>query len=270
MSRYLVLISVLALYFSCGQEEILRCDLTTAQIDYPVIAHSHNDYERQHPVDDAIRHGFRSIEVDIVYDGTILRVSHDDDHLEAKPALEKMYLIPLVELVKKDSTEIILLVDIKAYSPDLPEVIMSVLAKYQSALVSRDQASVRRGTLQIVLSGDIPRQAIIDQTQYKYLFVDGRLSDLDLGYPSDVVPIISANFKDITQWSGRGEASDRVVSETKAVIDQVQSAGKRIRFWNTPDQEAAWLMLIDLGVDMIGVDDIDHFCAVMQKHGYVR
>lgn len=43
-----------------------------------------------------------------------------------------------------------------------------------------------------------------------------------------------------------------------------------IRFWSTNDREDVWLKLLDMNVDIVGVDDIEEFYGVMKKNGFVK
>jgi hypothetical protein len=109
----------IALLFVCCTKSLPVCQTDKLKFQYPVIAHSHNDYDQDNPINTALEHGFGSIEVDIIYDGLDIRVSHDDKDLADKPLFKESYLIPIVDYVKTDSRGIYLLVDIKEYSDTL-------------------------------------------------------------------------------------------------------------------------------------------------------
>lgn len=246
---------------------INECAALNQNYKYPVIAHSHNDYEQKIPIFTALEHGFGSLEVDIAFDGKDLKVSHDEDNLNDKPPFESFYLQPLIEKTDACNQGLILLVDIKNYSAPLIEKLNAILAKYKSCLVSRKNPHQTSNLIQIILSGDIPRQDIIDNKSNEYLFIDGRLTDYDLNAPSDIVPLISMNFTDITNWDGNGVPDDKTEDTLRDIIHMTHSNGKMIRFWKTKDNESSWLALIDWGVDIIGVDKIVHFCGTMKKNG---
>ena len=259
--KEIITISILALmYLNCSEEILPDCLDDFGAISYPVIAHSHNDYEQDVPITNALSHGFRSIEVDIAYDGSEIRVSHDDKDLSEKPEFEEMYLFPILD--KGIGEEgLILLVDIKNYSANLIKKLNAILVTHEEKLVSRANLESDSSKLKIILSGEIPREQLINNDENRFLFIDGRLNNTDLNFSSDIVPIISLNISDI---SDSNATHDEKLIE---VIDQVHEHNKLIRFWNTNDKESVWLKLIDLDVDIIGVDDIDKFCGVMKKNG---
>src|SRR5207249_11561405 len=82
--------------------------------------HAHNDYEHKRPLLDALDHGFCSVEADIyLVDGRLL-VAHMRSQVQPERTLEKLYLEPLRQRVKKNGgsvypagPELVLLIDIK-------------------------------------------------------------------------------------------------------------------------------------------------------------
>ena len=253
-------ISVIVLLFisSCNTSRPVSCVVQSDLIDYPIMAHSHNDYDQEEPIITAINHGFRSIEADIYYQNSKLHVSHDDEDLEKKSTLSVQYLDPLVKHIQDDHEGIQLLVDIKNYSVELIDLLNQDLATYDQYLVSRDAPMLTKNKIKVVLSGEIDRENLITDDSNEYLFIDGRISDLDNAYSSGIVPMISENVS-------RFEDEDHL----RAIIDEVHSQGKTIRLWNTEDTEETWLQLLELNVDFIGVDDINKFYCIMKANGHI-
>jgi glycerophosphoryl diester phosphodiesterase len=40
-------------------------------------------------------------------------------------------------------------------------------------------------------------------------------------------------------------------------VKRAHAQGRLVRFWNTPDREDAWKLLLEAGVDLLGTDDLD-------------
>lgn len=263
-SKFCIVIVCLSLLMSCNTESLPICEVNTVAIAYPFIAHSHNDYDQDRPILLALEHGFTSFEVDIAYDGTDIRVSHDDKNLSDKPLFYNDYFMPLLDVMAQRAEGVILLIDIKNYSQELLISLNSIIAGSAISLISRDNPNDESNSIKLILSGDIPRHEIVNEPAYEFLFIDGRLNDLDLSASSDIVPLISINKSDL---------SGSIINDShflRFAIEQVHESGKMIRLWNTKDRETEWLDLIDAGVDIIGVDDIEHFCATMQKNGLIN
>jgi len=248
---------------SCTEETFPSCEDLIGDIHYPFIAHSHNDYRQDVPITTALKHGFRSIEVDVAFDDLRIRISHDDKDLGSKPMLDDLYLAPLsADTIHEDG--MILLIDIKNYSEELMDALHAEMTPYANVLVNRNQPNDTSHKVQIILSGDIPRQEIMAETKYEYFFLDGRMNANDLDSDSDLMPWISMNIDEISN----SNADDK--DKLREAIRQVHDKGKSIRFWNTNDCESVWLSLIDLKVDIIGVDNIEKFCGMMRKNGFIR
>lgn len=233
---------------------------------YPVIAHAHNDYEQKYPITTALNHGFTSLEVDIVFDGTNLIVSHDGENLDTKGHFEATYLVPLLNRLDANQEPIILLVDIKNYSEQMLAQLNSILKKHESFLLKRKEPISKTKKIQIVLSGAIPRAQIIANEANEYLFIDGRVEDLAFEYSQQYMPMISGNFTDISDWKGIQEPSKATIQTIQKRINTVHQKGKKIRFWKTAETELLWRTLIELKVDIIGVDTIEKFYATFHSN----
>ena len=263
MKLHLFISAFIICQLSCTNESFPPCLIDSDQIDYPFIAHSHNDYDQVLPISTAIDHGFTSLEVDIAFDGLDLRISHDDKNLDEKLEFEESYLLPLMNQEIRDGG-VLLLVDIKNYSPQLIDQLNLILNKHECKLVSRSTLNDTEGKIKIVLSGEIHRQEIVEDATNRFLFIDGRLTDFDLNASSDIVPLISLNIADISNSDADNEGALR------NVISQVHDQNKMIRFWNTNDKESVWLSLIELQVDILGVDDLEKFCGAMKANGFIN
>lgn len=72
-----------------------------SKIATPIPCHSHNDYERKHPLFDALSAGCTSVEADIwsLPKSTELYVGHRKNSLSDDRTLKKLYLSPLEDLL---------------------------------------------------------------------------------------------------------------------------------------------------------------------------
>jgi len=232
---FALLLLLLTIPSSCMEDSDFWKELEGQEINYTVIAHSHNDYERKNPLYAALGYGFTSIEVDIVYDGKEIKVSHDSKNLAGKPEFESL-------LVKLNA----------------------ILENYKQYLVSRKSIEEQSNKIKVLLSGAIPREEILTEESNEFLFLDGRISDLDKNFSSALMPIISMDFTDLTSWKGIFEPSKNTIEKIRNTIQSVHEQGKLIRFWKTKDRALIWLTLIDLEVDILGVDDLEGFFKTME------
>jgi len=252
--------------------------------------HAHNDYEHAHPLFDALHEGFVGVEADVYLVGSELRVSHDKvEDWTTVPTLEASYLTPLVELRKRrggrvyaDGTRLLLLVDIKTDDVPTYQRLHDVLASYAAAdrglfTVYRkreDRYSVQRGAVDIVITGNRPRQFMAKQ-DLRYAAYDGRLSDLaagPVGEPPEFIPLVSDNWKyvfgDKTAWDGTAEMPAAMRARLSALVGEAHGKNRMLRFWNVPkDAPETWGPLLDAGVDLINTDDLKGLARFVKGRG---
>ena len=89
MSNKIKIFIILSLIFLSG--EILFAQKNTKILP----AHSHNDYEHNRPLFDALDCKFKSIEADVYSVGDSLFVAHDSDKIKPGRTLCRLYLEPL-------------------------------------------------------------------------------------------------------------------------------------------------------------------------------
>ena len=104
-------------------------------------AHAHNDYEHEHPLFDALEHGFCSVEADVFVVGDELLVGHSKKDLRPDRTLAKLYLDPLRERVRANSgrvyaggPSVFLLIDMKTSAKPTYAVLDRMLSRYDDML----------------------------------------------------------------------------------------------------------------------------------------
>jgi hypothetical protein len=225
----------------------------------PILSgHSHNDYERDAPLAEALAAGLISVEVDVhLVDGALL-VGHDEDDLEPGRTLESLYLDPLLERARSrggriyDEESLILLVDVKSDADPAYRALRRVLADYAELLGESPAVAV-------VVSGNRARDLMLKDGD-RIARYDGRLSDLEEELPPGFVGMISDDWEDHFDWRGRGPMSKRDRAKLARIVRTAHVHGWRFRFWQTPGPddrrvEDVWAELLAAGVDLIGTED---------------
>ena len=234
-----------------AQERIV----TTANV------HAHNDYIHPVPFYTAYRAGFGSIEADIFPVNGILCVAHSKSGIQPQRTLKSLYLDPLLQELKADSSRRLkLLIDIK----ENYEVSLHLLIGEVEPLSQYLTTPQRKRSLTILISGSRPSPA-----EYKnypgYIFFD---DDLKLRHTAEEwkrVGLVSLSFQRFSSWMGKDSLEQEDKRRIKHVIDSVHLAGKPIRFWAAPDNERSWIMQIEFGVDLVGTDKIDEFANFLRS-----
>jgi glycerophosphoryl diester phosphodiesterase family protein len=241
-------------------------------------AHAHNDYLHDRPLFDALDHGFTSVEADIfLVDGQLL-VGHTRGALKPDRTLESLYLAPLAERVHANDGHVyakpgrfFLLIDVKDDARSTYSALQEVLARYSGMLTTIEAGKVRPGPITVVLTGNRPK---IDpgDSHLRYAGLDGRLTDLGSRAPAHEMPMISDNWSKNFDWKGSGPMPQQEQAKLHSIVKQAHAAGRVVRFWETPENEAVWRELRAAGVDLINTDQLARLAKFLntpdgQPHG---
>lgn len=239
-------------------------------------AHSHLDCDRGRPLEDALSHGFTSVEADVWLIDGVLSVAHDRDAVREGYTLEELYLGPLQHRVTAAgaihpgwSGSLQLMVDIKSDPEPTYEALHNLLHTHASILTSYHGAAVRPGAVEVVVSGKRPRELMLAQP-LRYAAYDGRLDDLGRGLPPTFMPLISTDWRKQFVWRGVGPMFFWERRRLRTMVARAHAEGHRFRFWGTRDRPGRartrlWAALVDAGVDHINTDDLPGLEAFLRK-----
>jgi hypothetical protein len=220
-------------------------------------AHSHNDYWRPRPLEDALALGFCSIEADVFpVDGDLL-VGHSKSELRPERTLRKLYLEPLARRIAENGgrvypggPELVLLVDVKSGPEESYRLLREQIKPLEPWL-----GRAAPGALRVVLSGARDREAVLADDEH-WIGLDGRPEDLGKDYPVVAMPLVSADWNAHFPWKGEGPMPADQQAKLKDLVGRVHEEGRRIRFWGTPHRPSVWRELQAAGVDLIGADNL--------------
>ncbi len=225
-------------------------------------AHAHNDYLHERPLLDALSHGFTSVEADVfLVDGKLL-VGHTRSELKAGRTLEALYLDPLRRRVRDGAGRVYpggprfhLLIDIKTAAEPTYAAIAKILARYDEMISVVRDGKLDTKAVDVTISGNRPQETMAAEA-VRYAGIDGRLSDLDLKVPSQLMPLISDNWNLHFEWRGKGAVSEADRQKLEEIVKKAHAQGRQVRFWATADAVAMWRVLRSAGVDLINTDDL--------------
>lgn len=228
-------------------------------------AHAHNDYAHPRPLLDALEHGFRSVEADIfLVDGELL-VGHERSELRPDRTLQDLYLDPLRQVAEShDGFDFTLLIDIKSDAQATYGRLAKVLQDYRSILTEVAEDRVVQRQVTVIISGNRAWEQISAGAN-RLVGIDGRLSDLDSEAPGHLIPLISDHWPSHFTWNGQGTLPVDQQQKLKTIVEQAHAAGRRVRFWATPETQAMWQTLHSAGVDLINTDDLEGLAAFLRS-----
>lgn len=248
---------------------LIIASLATAQErEYtPMNAHAHNDYEHSIPFYTAYYRNFGSIEADVYERNGQLLVAHEEKYIDADRTLEKLYLLPLKTIIKKNGgtayknspDTLQLLIDFKTLGVPTMKALVQLLNRYPE--ISKNP------TVQIVISGDQPLPALWSQYP-DYIHFDGkRNSWLYTKAQLSRIALYSADIKAFTNWNGKGIIVKAEKDRLQQWIDSVHQVGKKVRIWGTADNVNTWKTQMNMGADFIGTDKIETLSDFLSNRG---
>ena len=248
----------------------------------PILSgHSHNDYLRQTPLWDALSLGFISIEVDIFLVEGALLVGHEEEDLDATRTLQALYLDPLRDHVRAhdgwvypSEHSLDLLIDIKSDARSTYEALRGVLAQYSEMLTTYSETQVQTRAISVIVSGNRPRRLMMAEAM-RIASYDGRIEDIEdsaARVPTNFISMISDNWENHFSWRGSGSLSEGDSRRLAQRLETAHRSGYRLRFWNIPAPnrrpiEEVWSQLLDAGVDLLSVDDVNAYRDFVVKTG---
>ena len=237
-------------------------------------AHSHNDYTRHRPLQDALDHGFISVEADILLKNGKLFVGHSKmDLLKANiSTLEESYLKPLYERFQKNGGTIYpgknapfyLWIDIKYAADEVYDILKKQLVIYKEMLHHRKEGKLYPGQVLVILSGDRPFQKVLNDT-LRLMTLDGRMGDLEKNYSPSDMPFVSEHYKRIFKLE-KGRLTKLEFEKLINFAQRCHQQGKKVRLWATPESEELWAQLLKAKVDLINTDELDRLQRFLMSH----
>jgi hypothetical protein len=230
-------------------------------------AHSHNDYEQNRPLFDAIDCNFISFEADVFSVGDSLYVAHNFNDIKTGRTLQQLYLEPLINKIVKNNgsvygngEEVTLFIDIKDDALRTYQLLNRVLSDYQPYLSSFNHNQKKQGCIMVVVSGNRPIEYMKNENM-RLAGYDGRLEDLDSGIDPGIMPVISDNWVKYFSWNGIGQMPEQEKLKLLQITKAAKVQGYILRFWGTPNRTAEqrqniWTVLSGAGVGLIGVDEL--------------
>ena len=237
-------------------------------------AHSHNDYTRNNPFNQAYGLGFGSIEADLFLKDGELFVAHDPEDITKERTFTKLYLDPILDAYKHSADgylfpnkgQLQLLIDPKTEGAPILEHLTKLLKPHRELFDSKNNPKA----VKLVISGNRPKPA--DFHKYdEIFFFDGTLNEKYNQKELERIGLVSASFGSLSKWNGLGRLTDKDLQKVKSKVDSVHNLGKKIRFWAAPDTKTTWYEWQKIGIDFINTDkpfELSEFLVNEPKTAY--
>lgn len=252
---------LLALALTC-------CGAAAAQP--PVLIHSHNDYAQRVPFYQAYAQQVSSIEADVfLHDGQLL-VGHDVEDLRADMTFEALYVEPIVTLFARnggrafrDSDQTLqLMVELKSETDPTLRAVAALLGRWPEVF----DPEVNPAAVRVAVTGRVPDPEAFDRYP-RFLGFDGAWDADYTPEQLERIALISTNFRDFSQWNGKGTIIPAEKERLEQVIDRAHEQGKPVRFWNAPEGTTVYYTFYDMGIDYINTDNPEVCAAFFADFG---
>lgn len=252
---------LLALALTC-------CGVAAAQP--PVLIHSHNDYAQRVPFYQAYAQQVSSIEADVfLHDGQLL-VGHDVEDLRADMTFEALYVEPIVTLFARnggrafrDSDQTLqLMVELKSETDPTLRAVAALLGRWPEVF----DPEVNPAAVRVAVTGRVPAPEAFDRYP-RFLGFDGAWDADYTPEQLERIALISTNFRDFSQWNGKGTIIPAEKERLEQVIDRAHEQGKPVRFWNAPEGTTVYYTFYDMRIDYINTDNPEVCAAFFADFG---
>jgi hypothetical protein len=226
------------------------------------IAHSHNDFAQDHPLDTALEEKMTSIEVDVTDRRNEVAVVHLG--FWTYGTIKTMYLDRLQRLVDEkgsvygDGKKVTLWIEIRPFitGAAIIPLLTKLLDQYSMfAVYGKNGKIVHPGAVEAVIINDQARDYFANrETAPACLGTNGvDLSD----EPNE--PFECWNYMRWSRsfsWNGEGEIPETDLKELTLLQGVAHSRGLKTRYWGAPDMPEFWAQVRSLPFDLINTDNL--------------
>ncbi len=230
-------------------------------------AHSHNDYEQTYPFYDAYARHYGSIEADLWAVKGKLMVAHSREDIREARTFAILYLSPLLSRLKANhgkayanGQHLQLLIDLKSPYNEVLPLLQRLLKPYYRYFDWQNNADAVR----LVISGNMPPPDSLHFFAPIFTF-DGRIGNTYPPADLDRVVLVSDNVQKFVRWTKNHPLDSSGLRKLQHLVDSIHQQKKLIRFWATPNTVQAYRVLMKLGVDYIGSDQLQKLGRLLTR-----
>ncbi|KAJ6105309.1 hypothetical protein N7523_010119 [Penicillium sp. IBT 18751x] len=269
-----------------------------------VTCYSHNNHGHPITLQSMIASGCMGIEITLFSAGNELLIGPSPDMLSQEINLRKIYLDPLLRMIREHSTKIkalnseangnedrlqgvvtndlnqtlVLLMDFDADPERVWSQLLPQLEPLREAdfLTYFDGSSVVQGPLTIVATGNVPFHRILERSTFRDVFYDAPLlqllplSDQSLpenpDYSARNSYYASADFRAAIGNVGFNGLSEKQLFDLRQQVQTAHMLGLKVRYWGTPKEPRQLRNYIWRILAREGVDIITVDESVHQHH----
>jgi hypothetical protein len=155
-----------------------------------------------------------------------------------------------------------------------PEVLKALEPlRKKGYLTTYDGKTLTSAPVTVMGTGNTPASAV-EKANPRDAFYDAPVNELSSKPKIDgnISPIASAGFQDLFGEVVKEELDEDVIKKVKKQIKVAHERNILVRYWDTPGwpvgtRNAVWRQLLDLGTDLINVDDLEGAANFWENRG---
>lgn len=238
-------------------------------------AYAHNDYRNARPLETALALGFRGVEVDCFLVSGRFLVGHDRIDLDTSRTLERLYLDPLRDHVRRHGTvlpggePLLMNIELKTDGQEAFNALHEVIDAYRELFTVVEDGITRPGPVRVILVGWQPPLDWLARQSPRFVAVQRHARELPADhaeYPSHLLALVSAEYEQLSRWQGLGPPPAALLEQLDRIVETAHRVpGRLLRVYAVPVNSAVYRTLLRAGVDLIGVDDLERSRAALQQ-----
>ena len=183
---------------------------------------------------------------------------------------EALYVEPIVTLFARnggrafrDSDQTLqLMVELKSETDPTLRAVAALLGRWPEVF----DPEVNPAAVRVAVTGRVPAPEAFDRYP-RFLGFDGAWDADYTPEQLERIALISTNFRDFSQWNGKGTIIPAEKERLEQVIDRAHEQGKPVRFWNAPEGTTVYYTFYDMGIDYINTDNPEVCAAFFADFG---
>ena len=183
---------------------------------------------------------------------------------------EALYVEPIVTLFARnggrafrDSDQTLqLMVELKSETDPTLRAVAALLGRWPEVF----DPEVNPAAVRVAVTGRVPAPEAFDRYP-RFLGFDGAWDADYTPEQLERIALISTNFRDFSQWNGKGTIIPDEKERLEQVIDRAHEQGKPVRFWNAPEGTTVYYTFYDMGIDYINTDKPEVCAAFFADFG---
>ncbi|KAF2437187.1 hypothetical protein EJ08DRAFT_684705 [Tothia fuscella] len=269
----------------------------------PKQIHSHNDYWRAIPFYSALSVGAVSVEADVWLINGTLYVGHELSALTKERTFESLYVNPILDTIKRENPTtpfvqgsttkngvfdassgqtFYLWIDLKTPAADTWPAVLRALGPLKDAgyLSTTNGTALNSGAVTAIGTGNTPQSYFLPDpataSNPRFVFFDAQLATLNqpanAGITNLITPIASSPFSGNFGRVVSQELNSTQLTLLRSQISFARSKGIGARYWDQPNwplgtRNAIWRTLINEGVALLNVDDLEDAAEFWEPTG---